>query len=470
VAAPDDTRTPTLLDTWGTEPQMNALETAMWHGERHPANSSQGVFIQLLDTTPDWERLVDDHRRVVELLPRLRQRVVSPLIPSGPPVWALDAGFDIAYHLRRIRLPDAGTRGQLMEYAQTQASTPLDRGRPLWTASLVEGMEGGRAAYVFVVHHCLTDGMGVIQLLSTLQSRERRGAALERGPVAGAAAPVAGALALTGRQLTRAAVRAPLRGVGVFARIGRSVVTQPGASLRYAGSLRRMTAPPKATPSPLMNAGCRRSWRFGTMECELSALKAAAKAAGGSLNDAYVSAILGGLRRYHEAMGVAMPDIPMSMPVSVRRSDDTPGGNRFAGAFFAAPSSVADPVERMQLLGETVRRIQGEPALDFFSLVLPVLNLAPSPILAAAFTSLQSQADLTLSNVPGIPHRVTMAGAGVERMFCYGPLPGSAMTCVLCTHNGVCCIGINCDAEAFTDTPLLFELMHDALDEVLALA
>src|ERR1700751_4428956 len=94
-----------LLASWGTEPGMNALETAMWNGERHPANSSQGALIEILDTTPEWERLFDDHRRAAELLPRFRQRVVAPLLPSGPPVWSTDESFDLTYPLRRARLP-----------------------------------------------------------------------------------------------------------------------------------------------------------------------------------------------------------------------------------------------------------------------------------------------------------------------------------------------------------------------------
>jgi len=391
-------------------------------------------------------------------------------VPLGPPAWAPDPGFDLAYHLRRVQLPAPGSMEQLMELAQAQASTPLDRGRPLWSSTFVEGFEGGRSAYVLVVHHCLTDGMGVIQLLSGLQAGQSRPDPAQLRPGGAVSRVPANGLDLTRARLLGSVAKAPLRTVGIAGSVARSVVGHPRQSLAFAASLRRMVTPPSATPSELMNRGRRRSWRFGTLECEFTRLKAAGRAAGGSLNDAYVSAILGGLRRYHQSQGVAMPDIPMSMPVSVRSAEDTPGGNRFAGAFFAAPSATADPAERIRLVGETVRRIQGEPALDFFSFVLPALNLAPTPVVAAAFTSLQSKADLTLSNVPGIRQHIKMAGATVERMYCYGALPGSAMTCVLCSNGSTCCIGINADAEAFTDTALLFELMRESLDEVLALA
>ena len=78
------------------------------------------------------------------------------------------------------------------------------------------------------------------------------------------------------------------------------------------------------------------SWHFAVLECPLADLKAAAKSAHGSLNDAYVAALLGGLRRYHERHGVHLDDLSMVMPVSLRKADDPMGGNKFAGAYFAA--------------------------------------------------------------------------------------------------------------------------------------
>ena len=51
--------------------------------------------------------------------------------------------------------------------------TPFDRARSPWEAVLVEGLEGGRAAYFLKLHHSLTDGQGGVQMLSLLHSRKR---------------------------------------------------------------------------------------------------------------------------------------------------------------------------------------------------------------------------------------------------------------------------------------------------------
>jgi hypothetical protein len=145
----------------------------MWRSERHPRLSSTITAVELLATAPEWKRLVAAHEWGTRLVPRFRQRVVEPTLPIGPPFWANDADFDLAYHLRRVELPAPGTVRQLLDLAQSLAIAPFDRTRPLWEGTLVEGVEGGRAAYILKLHHSLTDGLGGIQLLSMLQCRTR---------------------------------------------------------------------------------------------------------------------------------------------------------------------------------------------------------------------------------------------------------------------------------------------------------
>lgn len=450
---------------WGSAQEMNELEAAMWRGERHPSNSQSGVFIEILESAPEWDRLVDAHRKIVRLLPRFGQRVVDPPLSSGPPRWVDDDQFDLGYHVRRVRLPGEGTRKELLAFAQARAVTPFDRSRPPWVGHVVEGLDGGRVAYVLVVHHCLMDGGAAQQLLAFVQNRDPdvRLPWPDEGARSTAEPPRPLPGVLSGAAATAGLVR---RTASVAARAAR---VSPRSALGYATSMARVLAPPPATPSPLMNRGRRVAWRFGTAECELAELKAAGKACGGTVNDAYVAAVLGGIRRYHRRAGAPLGDIPISMPVSMRLPDDDRGGNRFAAAFFAGPSSVEDPAERIRLLRETVGTLQREPALDFFSVLLPVANRMPQAVTAGAFIAMQARADLTVSNVPGVPWTIHLAGRAVERMLCFGALPGSAMTTVLCSYDGHVTIGVTCDGGSFDEPDRLFQDLQDALDEVVAL-
>ncbi|HYB37813.1 MAG TPA: hypothetical protein VEF72_20090, partial [Mycobacterium sp.] len=46
---------------WGRSPRMTEFEALMWRSERHPQLSSTILSVMLLDTTPDWDRLVAAH-------------------------------------------------------------------------------------------------------------------------------------------------------------------------------------------------------------------------------------------------------------------------------------------------------------------------------------------------------------------------------------------------------------------------
>ncbi|BDX33453.1 diacylglycerol O-acyltransferase [Mycobacterium antarcticum] len=453
------------LQRWGREPALSELDALMWRTDRHPSGAWSGVVVQLLDRVPDWERLRAAHEWFVQIVPRFAQRVVDPALPVGPPMWEDDPCFDLDFHLRRVSLPTPGTHRQLMELAQTIALTPLDRSRPPWEGHLVEGLANGGAAYVMHAHHVFMDGLALAQLHERVLNvtREHQPSKLipphtptHRGPMGVAALQISkqiagtpGALREGGRMVTRAA--RDLRATG-----------------SYMASLARVAAPPPANPSQILRGGSQRKWRFETLECEFGDLRRASKSAGGSLNDAFVCALLGGLRRYCAAQGEELEDVPISMPVAMRTADQATGGNQFAAAYLLVPSGIADPRERIRAMHKRVDRIRSEPALNFLGVITPILNRTPSRLAAAILGSVGG-AVLTTSSWPGISEDRYMAGARFDRMFVFAPLPGTVLTAAMCTHRGVCCIAMNADGDVFEDLDLLWKSMQEGLDEILAL-
>lgn len=456
---------------WGRSPRMTEFETLMWRSERHPQLSSTILSVMLLDTAPDWDRLVAAHDWGTQLIARTRQRVLEPALPVGPPAWVLDEHFQLDYHLHRVGLPGDGSMRSLLDHAAAVALVPFDRHRPLWEAQLIEGLDDGRAAYLLKMHHSLTDGMGGIELLSSLQSRTRQHTADKPRAEPGADDgqdhdPIRLAVNEVGERLL-----ASPRAAASVARSSLGLLTQPagaaGEAMRYVASLRRVLSPPPATPSPLLRARTGRIWRYGVLACPLARLRSAGKAAGGSVNDAFVAALLGGLRLYHERHGVQLDRLPMAMPVSLRKADDPMGGNKWAGALFAAPIGIADPEERIAAIRGVVLSLRAEPALDTFSLVAPLVNRLPSTV-GAVLGRLGAAADMSASNVPGLPYQTYLAGAKVERVFPFGPLPGVAVMAAMVSHAGTCCFGLNIDGAAVTDIDVLLECFAAGLDETLA--
>lgn len=454
---------------WGEGREMNALETLMWRIEADPRLRSTICAIEVLDRVPDWQRFLAACDWGTRMVPRFRQKVAEPALGVGNPCWINDPDFDLRYHVRRCALPEGGGWPELLAIAEQVAMTPFDRARSPWEVVLFEGLPDGRAAYLLKIHHATTDGLGGIQLVSQLHSRTR-----EANPDKPQPPPPpperATPFGLLREQLGRDARAVPqlVRKTLRHANALRDPVTSARQTRTFASSLRRVLAEADAAGSPLLR---RRSlsWRFLAFEVAFQDLRAAAKAANASVNDAFVSALLGAYRIYHEELGSPIDRIPIAIPISIRSHSDGQGGNRFVGARFAAPAGVVGPRERTQAVSAIVREIRNEPAVDALSTLAPVLARLPGSLLNALAGSLTRSNDLQASSVPGIREDVYVAGAKVERSYPFGPLPGCAAMVAMVTHGSTCCIGVNLDAAAVTDVPLFGDCIVRGLKEVLSL-
>src|SRR5947208_7428906 len=144
--------------------RMSDTEALMWTIEKDPGLRSSFLQLTLLDRAPDFERFRRRMERAVRVLPRLAQRVVPPPARFAPPEWADDPSFDLDFHVRRLALPPPGTERQLLDLAALVYEDAFDRARPLLQLTIVEGLEGGRAALLAKMHHTITDGVGGVRL------------------------------------------------------------------------------------------------------------------------------------------------------------------------------------------------------------------------------------------------------------------------------------------------------------------
>src|SRR5438094_766512 len=144
--------------------RMSDTEALMWTIEKDPALRSSFLQITILDEQPDYKRFRGRMARAVELLPRLRQRPSPAPVRLAPPAWEDDASFDLDYHVRHLAVPAPGTDRQLLDLAAVLYEDAFDRARPLWNITIVDGLEGGRAALLTKMHHTITDGVGGVRL------------------------------------------------------------------------------------------------------------------------------------------------------------------------------------------------------------------------------------------------------------------------------------------------------------------
>jgi HAD superfamily hydrolase (TIGR01490 family) len=477
---------------WGTATQMNPLETAMWRAESADSRLRVNVsLLELLDPAPDWDRLLAAHEWASRMVPRMRQRVVEPAFALGTPTWVADDDFNLSRHVHRVRLAAPGSLRQLLDVVQEFAAAPFDRDRPLWSALLVEGLADGRAGYAAKSHHSVTDGLGAVQLMIRLHSRTAEhdpdrpeppvpavGTA-RAGPLAAAGASRAGLLAGQVASAVRATPAAALRqGAGILGALGRPrelarpwkvAVRAAGRAVEATRWVGQNAAAPPGSPLLARRGG---GWHFDIVDVPLADLKAGAKAAGGSLNDGLLAAVIGGFRRYHERFGAPLDRLTVGFPISLRTQDDPQGGNRFTGARFAAPLAERDPAARIAAVRQFVlaARAASAAAADTVpSALAPAIGWLPAPLVGVVSGWLTSTNDVQVSSIPGVPYPVYVAGSRITHMYPFGPLPGCAAMITLISHDGDCCIGINTDPAAVAEPGGLADDLRAGLAEVVAL-
>jgi len=458
---------------------MNDSDALLWNNERDPMLRSTILSAMILDGLPDDERLGQAIDRSLAKIPRLRQRVVLDPLGVAPPRWELDPHFDPEYHVRRMAVSGTGTLRNLLDLAEPIAMQAFDKDRPLWELYRVEGLEDGRTAILIKLHHSVSDGVGLVRMTSSLVERTREpdprrrapaGSLLEpedRGPRGPFDETLDALRYRAGANLDRTsrAVRGLGRGAGRLLR-------DPGGALasaaRLGGSVTRALRPVKEPLSPLMR---KRSLavHFDALELSLDELKRPAKAVGGTLNDAFVAAVTGGLRFYHAHHGSSVPELRMTMPVNLRDGEQgDQAGNQFAPARFAVPIGVVDPAERMRRIQAEVRAQRSEPALPLSEELAGVVARLPGALAVNLFASMLKAIDFVTSNVPGPPFTVFASGAKVERMFGFGPLSGAAANITLFSYDGSVQIAINTDPAAVPDGIFFTECLAKGVDEVLA--
>jgi diacylglycerol O-acyltransferase len=459
------------LDAAGLPEELSPVDQILHRGEAHPRTRSGIMTVEILDTTPDWQRFRTRFDNASRKVLRLRQKVVMPTLPTVAPRWVVDPDFNLDFHVRRLRVTEPGTLREVMDLAEVALQSPLDISRPLWTVTLVEGLAGGRAAQLVHLSHAVTDGVGGVEMFANLYD-------LERDPPPEDAPPLPIPQDLSPNDLMREGFnrlpgaiaggvgKAVLGAAQAVGHVIRDPVSSMGSAVEYAMSSARVVAP-AAEPSPVLRRRSLSS-RSDAIDIVFGDLHRAAKAAGGSINDAYLAGLCGALRLYHEHMGVPVDTLPMAIPVNMRSDDDPAGGNRFAGVNLAAPISLVDPEKRIKSIRSQMTRKRDERAANMVGVIAPVLSLLPDTVLEGISGSIVNS-DVQASNVPVYAGDTFVAGAKVLRQYGIGPLPGVAMMVVLVSRAGYITVTARYDRAAVTDGDFFARCLQAGFDEVLTL-
>jgi WS/DGAT/MGAT family acyltransferase len=360
-------------------------------------------------------------------VPRYRQRIAwIPL--ERHPVWVDDPDFDIRHHVRHVRLPPPGDDDQLKEACSEILARPLDRRRPLWEIRVVSGLEHDRGALVCKVHHCMTDGVGGMELVRALFSVAPTKEYEEAPPWRPRPHPnglqllseaawrrIDLSLGLASALLERA--RRPEQALRELCDSALGVAEIAAVGLR------------SASPTPFnRKIGPRR--RFDGIAFDLDEVKRVKNRLGGTVNDVVLAVVAGAVGRILELEGLsrrALRELEFRAycPVNVRADESASSlGNRVSAMIAPLPIAERNPRERMRKVKSTTRRLKSsrqalgaDVVAGFSDWLLPVLQTG---LTRFAFSNRSS--NLIVSNIPGPPIPLFLLSAPLVEFFPVVPL------------------------------------------------
>jgi diacylglycerol O-acyltransferase len=453
--------------------RMSDLESLMWRLEQvEPSLLSTMTLIAVFDGPLDRDRLAEKFEMVTRKIPRLRDHVEASRLPMAPPAWEPDPEFSVDNHVAWFTAAPPGDFASLLRVAEERVRSGFEPERPPWHLGLVDGLEGGKEAMVARLHHSYTDGQGALRIAMELfdfQAEPQPASSLPELPPP----PMLPLLGHTVADVLHEASRTAsvLRGVAPWlVNSLRSALTDPE---RIAGPARALLRSVGELAGEALRPGSSLLTKRGTdirmsgITLDLEQMRRAARLGGGKINDAFLAGVLGGLARYHEMHGDPSTSVRLGIPVSTR-SDGIEMRNQLQGILMHGPLDLANPLERLKILHDTVLHTRSQPWLDFIDAGAAAALRVPrsSQLLAGVVRS----TDALVSNVPGPPVPLYLAGASVERLVPFGPRIGSALNLTLLSYQEKASIGINSDPTAVTDPDVLLDCLGAGFDEVLALA
>jgi WS/DGAT/MGAT family acyltransferase len=451
---------------------LSAADRSSLAAERGPVNMAvAGAMVFDRGEGTSIDAVAHRLEQRIHLLPRYRQRIADAPLGIAGPEWVDDDSFDVHWHLRHGRVDG---RDGLAAYIAREMSRKLDRSRPLWELHVVDGLEDGHTALIPKMHHALVDGLAAVGIGIVLLDPTPEPMPIE--PPEGGWTP---RQVDRRRQLTRLAASPLLRAQKLVVESTlRALDTSPR---KAADDVRRATElatelarqRPQAPMTPL-NEPLSPNRRYAMRRLPLDELKAAGKAAGGTVNDALLAAVTGMLDRYLAAAGTDLGgrDPVALVPVSIRKEgEDGTTGNRISMVFVDLPVSVPDPAERIRVIGAQVRRLRESAAVRAGAILVGATGQFPplvSNVMVRAMGNVRAF-NLVVSNIPGPQQPFYMNGVPMLEAYPAVPLnpANQRLTVGILSYDGAMYAGMLADARLEPGVELVAEALDEAIAEVL---
>jgi diacylglycerol O-acyltransferase len=420
----------------------------------------------------------------VHLIPIFGKKLARSAFDLDHPGW-VDAGeVDLDYHIRHARLPKPGTFAQLEAMVGDLHSVVLDRSRPLWQFTVIDGLADGRLALYSKVHHAAVDGGAGMVITKALYdvTETPRDVGPAPAPKPKAPKPSMEQRAIVGlndlmANMIRQHITVMTAGAKLMGSLASALI--PGASKgeeKVPGAPAIPNLVPPKTPFNVTITGQR---SYAARSVPLDEAKFVAKATGTKINDVVMAICSGALRTYLLAKK-KLPKTPLIafVPISLREAGNTDINNQVFGMNCPLATDVADPLERLlsiQKTSSTSKNMAGATKdaapKDFTLIGAPMLLPGLVQLLGKSGLAdmVPMGVNVVISNTQGPPFPLYCAGAKVTALYPVSiPTHGIGLNLTVQSYMNALDFGLTADRKAVPDVADLADGLKPALDELVA--
>jgi len=455
------------------------------HSDRLPAEDAVFLYLEskkmplhigsvsVLDGEIPFDTYVSFIESKLPLIPRYRQRLVIPPFHLGHPTWEDDPDFDIRNHIRQVTMK-RGTQAELQRLAGRIFSEQMDRSRPLWDLTLVNGLGDGRSAFISRVHHCLVDGVSGVGIINVMLSPTPelppapRESPFHPPPLPGPAVSLLDALASSFNEMAGRILSAQAAALDV------AQALLSDQALQGWSQLARL-APEFLTPVDRLpfNQPILGPRNVVWTEIAIPEVSAIRRALGGTLNDVVLTVVTSAVRRYTRLHGQPVKNriLRLMVPVSLRRGGANGFGNRVSVLPVGIPLDIRDPRKLLQAVRLRTDAMKSARVADLFQLAGAWMGVTPAPMWAmlgplAARLPIP-MFNMVCTNVPGPQHPLYLLGREMLTFHPYVPIGNDmGLDCAIQSYNGRLYIGLTADSKAVPDARLLGDFLDDAFSDL----
>src|ERR1700694_1326741 len=116
----------------------------------------------------------------MHLAPVFSRKLAFMPLDLANPIWLQEPSIDLDYHIQPVSLRAPGTEAQLEAAVAKLHEGMLDRDRPLWQFTVIDGLQSGEVGLYAKILHAALDGQGGVAVAQALLDAQPKPRAVSR--------------------------------------------------------------------------------------------------------------------------------------------------------------------------------------------------------------------------------------------------------------------------------------------------